>query len=167
MSEPVNKGGRPSLYTPELIESIAARLALGEPMAQICRDEGMPAYRTVKDWIDTKPEVAAVIARARDDGEDVLAAECLAIADKPREGEETKYDADGNLVERKVGDMLGHRKLQIDTRLKLLAKWNPKKYGDKTQLDHTSSDGSMKPPSVVQLVGPSGDGTSTTAPQAD
>ena len=28
-------------------------------------------------------------------------------------------------------DMLGHRKLQIETRLKLLAKFNPKKYGDK------------------------------------
>jgi len=28
-------------------------------------------------------------------------------------------------------DMLGHRKLQIETRLKLLAKWNPKKYGER------------------------------------
>jgi hypothetical protein len=33
-----------------------------------------------------------------------------------------------------VEDMLGHRKLQIETRLKLLAKWNPKKYGDRVQL---------------------------------
>ena len=31
-------------------------------------------------------------------------------------------------------DMLGHRKLQIETRLKLLAKWNPQKYGDKVQV---------------------------------
>jgi hypothetical protein len=30
--------------------------------------------------------------------------------------------------------MLGHRKLRIETRLKLLAKWNPKKYGDKVQV---------------------------------
>ena len=28
-------------------------------------------------------------------------------------------------------DMLGHRKLQIETRLKLLACWNPSKYGNK------------------------------------
>jgi hypothetical protein len=27
--------------------------------------------------------------------------------------------------------MLGHRKLQIETRLKMLAKFNPKRYGDK------------------------------------
>jgi len=31
-------------------------------------------------------------------------------------------------------DMLGHRKLQIETRLKLLAKWNPKKYGERVQV---------------------------------
>jgi len=31
-------------------------------------------------------------------------------------------------------DMLGHRKLQIETRLKLLAKWNPKKYGDRVTM---------------------------------
>jgi hypothetical protein len=30
--------------------------------------------------------------------------------------------------------MLGHRKLQIETRLKLLACWNPKKYGTKVAL---------------------------------
>ena len=30
--------------------------------------------------------------------------------------------------------MLGHRKLQIETRLKLLAKWNPKKYGDRVTM---------------------------------
>jgi|SRR5690348_12489729 len=133
--------GRPSLKTPEVVEAICDRLAEGEPMAQICRDEGMPAYRTVKDWIDTDPEVSAAIARARDSGEDVLAAQCLEIADSPREGEELKYNADGELLERKVGDMLGHRKLQIDTRLKLLAKWNPKKYGDKTSHEHSGPDG--------------------------
>jgi hypothetical protein len=33
-----------------------------------------------------------------------------------------------------VEDMLGHRKLQIETRLKLLAVWDPKRYGNKVQL---------------------------------
>jgi hypothetical protein len=31
-------------------------------------------------------------------------------------------------------DLTQHRRLQIETRLKLLAKWNPRKYGDKTVL---------------------------------
>lgn len=81
--------------------------------------------------------VSLAIARARESGEDYLAAECLQIANTPEAGEETEFDKDGNVVRRKVGDMLGHRKLQIETRLKLLAKWNPKKYGDKQQLEHS------------------------------
>jgi hypothetical protein len=35
--------------------------------------------------------------------------------------------------------MIEHRKLRIETRLKLLAKWNPKKYGDR--LDIGNADG--------------------------
>jgi len=126
-----NKGGRPSKYTPKLVEDICARLAKGEPLAQICRDEGMPHPSTVRDWMDAKPDVSRAIARAREDGEDWIAAECLAIADTPLEGEETKLDESGKVVETKRGDMLQHRKLQIETRLKLLAKWNPRKWGEK------------------------------------
>ena len=47
-------------------------------------------------------------------------------------GEEETSSANGLTITRK--DMLGHRKLQIETRLKLLAKWNPKKYGERTTL---------------------------------
>lgn len=62
----------------------------------------------------------------------MIAADCLRISDTPMEGVETTTKADGS-IEVKTGDMLGHRKLQIDTRLKLLAKWNPKRYGDKIE----------------------------------
>lgn len=131
-------GGRPSLKTPEVVEAICERLATGEPLAQICRDEGMPAYRTVKDWIDSDPVVSAGIARARDSGEDVLAAECLEIADDSRndwmdrraeEGDEKALQFNGEHVQRS--------KLRIETRLKLLAKWNPKKFGEKVEQHHT------------------------------
>ncbi|HXD37446.1 MAG TPA: hypothetical protein VN624_12375, partial [Rhodanobacter sp.] len=43
------------------------------------------------------------------------------------------------VAERRQEDMLGHRKLRIDTRLKLLAKWDPKRYGDKQQLEHSGT----------------------------
>ena len=37
-------------------------------------------------------------------------------------------------------DMLGHRKLQIETRLKLLAVWDPKRYGNKMQIGGDGGD---------------------------
>jgi hypothetical protein len=61
-----------------------------------------------------------------------MAEECLIIADTPKFGQKQVMTEDGTATT--LEDMLGHRKLQIETRLKLLAKWNPKKYGDRTTL---------------------------------
>lgn len=132
--------GRPSIYTPEIVRAICERLAGGEPLAQICRDDGMPCVTTVWNWEKADPRLAESIARAREAGEEVIGADCLRIADTPVEGEERTTKPDGS-VEIKCGDMLGHRKLQVDTRLKLLAKWNPRKWGDKIQQEVTGPNG--------------------------
>jgi hypothetical protein len=123
---------RPSLYTPELIEAICADLEQGIPLTHICAGDDMPAPRTVRAWEAEMPEVAAAIARARELGEVALAEQCLTIAD----------DEHHDWVMTKKGEVtnevaIGRAKLQIDTRLKLLAKFNPKKWGDKQQVEHT------------------------------
>jgi hypothetical protein len=122
-----------STYRPEIATEICARLAEGEPLRQICRDLHMPAWRTVYDWIEKDPDFAARIARARELGFDAIAEEALEIANTPVIGVEHEETADGYKVKR--ADMLGHRKLQIYTRLQLLAKWCPQKYGEKTAVD--------------------------------
>lgn len=136
-SEPAPRG-RPTSYTLRVADEIVDRLCGGEPLAQICRDEHMPALRTVYDWQDANEEFSARIARAREVGFDVIAADTLRIADTPKEGvvEKMGVNEDGELfvVERRVEDMLGHRKLQIETRMKLLAKWSPRRFGEKIQL---------------------------------
>ena len=138
------KTGRPSKYTPEIAQEMCNRLAEGEPLRQICRTEGFPAWQTVYDWMyrdDALGEkgvgLSGAIARARELGYDAMAEECLIIADNHQLGmkEITTVDAKGNeSVSYSREDMLGHRKLQIETRLKLLAKFNPKKYGDRLAL---------------------------------
>jgi hypothetical protein len=125
--------GRQSSYTEETAQEICERLSSGIPLAEICRDESMPGYRTVYDWMDANPSFSANIARARKDGHDSISAECLRISNTPVIGEEQTVKANGE-IEVKRGDMLGHRKLQIETRLKLLAKWDPKRYGDRLEL---------------------------------
>jgi hypothetical protein len=83
-------------------------------------------------WKDA--ELATAIAHARDIGYDALAEECLYIADNLHMGKKKVFTSGANDDEDSVTvteeDMLGHRKLQIETRLKLLAKFNPKKYGE-------------------------------------
>lgn len=93
----------------------------------------MPAWRTVYDWIEADNDFATRIARARQLGFDAIAEEALEIANTPVVGVETEETEDGYKVKR--ADMLGHRKLQVETRMKLLAKWCPQKYGEKTAVD--------------------------------
>lgn len=126
--------GRPSKYTPEIAAEICERLSEGEPLREICRDPRMPAWRTIYLWMHKDEDLYARIARARDIGYDKMAEECLEIADNMQMGikETVIVDAKGNeSVSRANEDMLGHRRLQIETRLKLLAKFHPTKYGDK------------------------------------
>ena len=132
---PKNKGGRTTTYDPAIAKVMCEQLSEGIPLRQICREnEGFPAWRTVYDWMRKDPDLATAIAHARDIGYDAMAEECLHIADTPMLGEEISESEDDEGVKRvtvKKVDMLGHRKLQIETRLKLLAKFNPKRYGDK------------------------------------
>ena len=124
---------RPSKRSPQVEDEICRRISEGETLLAICRDEGMPPPRSVYDWIAQDKAFAARFARAREVGADAIAEQALAIADTPEIGEEVEESESGMKVRR--SDMLGHRKLQVETRLKLLAKWFPKKYGDRQEID--------------------------------
>lgn len=114
-----------SLYTSDLADLIVERLSKGEPLAVICREEGMPAVRTVSDWRRQFPDFDDRFLAARDDGFDAIAADCLAIAD----------DGTNDFVMTKNGPVFDQEavqrsKLRVETRLKLLSKWDRRRYGD-------------------------------------
>lgn len=82
---------RPSTYTQEIGDAICDRLAAGESLLEICRDEGMPAESTVRKWaMNDVQGYGAKYARARDIGLDHEADEIKAIADTCREGLKTE-----------------------------------------------------------------------------
>ena len=136
----------PSKRTPDLEVSILERLADGEPLAEICRDEGMPDPGTWRDWCHADENLAIAYARARELGEEAIAAECLAISDDGRNDWMEKRDKDGALIGWQInGEHVQRSKLRVDTRLKLLAKWNPKKWGEKVDV---TSDGERLAPDL-------------------
>jgi len=126
------KTGRPPTYSKELAHKICELLSEGVSLREICRMDGMPYWRTVYLWMAQDEDLAAHIARARQAGYDAIAEECLTIANTPLVGEIITDDGEKLTIRKE--DMLGHRKLQIETRLKLLAKWDPKRYGDRVAL---------------------------------
>lgn len=128
------KIGRPSKRTPEICAEICERLSTGEPLAAICRDDHMPDPSTVWDWAKSDPNLSQDIARARESGFDALAAQCIEIADDERhDWRMTKKGVIMNEV------AVSRAKLQVETRLKLLAKWDPKRYGDKIDVNANHS----------------------------
>lgn len=125
-----------SSYTDEIADVICERIANGESLKAICAEDGMPSQSMVFRWLadPAKEEFRERYARARESQADALFDEILSIADTPVMGEKTKTDADGN-TEVMTGDMIEHRKLQIDARKWLAGKLRPKKYGDKLELE--------------------------------
>jgi hypothetical protein len=58
--------GRPSSYNEATAELILDRIAAGESMRSICRDDGMPALSTLRRWEDDNEDFARRCAKARE-----------------------------------------------------------------------------------------------------
>ena len=126
--------GYGSKFTKAIGQHICERMAEGIPLRQICRDKGL-AWPTVYRWIEAHAEFGEAYQRARDIGMDAIAEECLEIADDGRNDFVKRTSADGADLVVYDAEHVQRSKLRIETRLKLLAKWNPKKYGDR--ITHT------------------------------
>ena len=134
MSNPEGKTkrGRPPQPVPQdKVDAICEWISQGQTLRQWCRENGIH-YSTVYLWLEKDQDFAKRFARARDIGADCIADEAIDIADTLKLGIVMKSSDRG--VEEIHEDMLGHRKLQIETRLKLLAKWFPQKYGERVAL---------------------------------
>lgn len=131
---------RPTDYTEEIASRICAELAEGRSLRDVCSDEGMPDKSTVFRWLPKHPEFRDQYARAQEDRTAAMAEDMLEIAD----GEERDADVHADVQ---------RDKLRIDTRKWLMSKMAPKRYGDKQEIDHKSSDGSMTPKYQVEFVG--------------
>lgn len=141
----------------EALRIICEGLSEGETLREMCRRPGMPAFRTVYYWIEDDPELSARFARARQAGFDAIAEETFEIADNTGfEDEDTITTERGSFPNK---EWVMRSKLRVETRLKLLAKWDPKRYGETKKLEHSGPDGKplnlavLEPDAVVdQLV---------------
>lgn len=137
-------------YTEQTGLLICAWIALGRTLSDYCRSPGAPGWTTVHDWLERHPDFRKRYDRARVLFGHAVMEETLRIADTPMLGEietieeveiEVGSGADAEKLpakKRKVTkeDMLGHRKLQIETRMKLLARCFPSEFGPHMKLDH-------------------------------
>lgn len=112
-------------------------------LSEALRQPETPAPETFYKWISNNETRAKDYARACESRADLIFEEILYIADNPQEGTTTKETEKG--VEVITGDMIQHRRLQVDARKWILSKMNPKKYGDKLDVTTDGESTNQRP----------------------
>lgn len=130
MGDDVATLGRPTKYTKQLDQEICERLASGESLNAICRDEHMPNRCQITRWIlatdnKTYDDFRTNYALAREVQYQNMADDIIDIADNGTNDWMKSNDPenDGFKVN---GDALGRSRLRVDTRKWFMSKVLPK-----------------------------------------
>lgn len=134
--------GRPTIRTPELIESMLEFVSCGGNLLDWCDMDGHPSWQTIYRWLkldEDTPERALVrgFARARELWCQALALKALRIAMSTEIGTTTEVvegGEDGKKTKTVRADNTASRRLQVDTIIKLIARVDPTHWGDKLAL---------------------------------
>jgi len=136
--KPKHPGGRPTKYTPQLASLICERVATTTfGLAKLCElHNDLPDKTTVNLWRYKYPEFSTQYAQAKLKQADLLAEECLEIADNATQ--DVKLNDDG--YETFNAEFVARSRLKIDTRKWLASKLLPKQYGLKLMLDQKNDE---------------------------
>lgn len=109
--------GRPTIYTQKLGDDICSRIATGESLRSIVKDNKMPSSSTIFRWLldEEYKSFWEQYEKARNIQAELMFEELIEIAD------------------RKEADVMRDR-LRVDTRKWYLSKIVPKKYGEKVDI---------------------------------
>lgn len=143
------KTGRPTKFTIDLGTKICKRIAEGESLRHICRDEDMPNRSTVHLWLlDVEMKAFSdqyeIAVNVRAEG---MFEEILDIADDGSNDIETRTDINGDEYEVPNHEFIQRSRLRVDTRKWFLSKVMPKKFGDK--VDVTSGGKAIRGNTIV------------------
>ncbi len=127
-------------YSPDIADKICARIASGESLRAICRDDGMPEARTVHYWIVENEEFFQQYARAREAQADTLAEETIEIADDGSNDWMERHDPKNPGYEFN-GEHVQRSRLRVDARKWFASKVAPKKYGERIDHEHGGNVG--------------------------
>ena len=131
---------RASEFNQEMADAICDRLADGRSLRSICLADDMPVQSTVFKWLSQQPAFAEQYARAREAQADALFDEIQDIADDGSNDYITKTNADGSEYEAVNSEHIQRSRLRVDARKWMASKLQPKKYGDKQEIELTVTD---------------------------
>lgn len=129
-------------WTPAFKEYLLEWTGSGRTITDLARKLGIPYYR-LNLWLQQDPEMRERVKAARAIGVEAMVEQALRTATTPVMTTETieQYDGKGKLVNKAVKhfDNVYARKLAVNTRMLLAAKWQPDRYGEKPVAQETAS----------------------------
>jgi hypothetical protein len=154
--------GRPTDYSQVMADKICELLADGTSLRKICLADDMPDKATVCRWLAIHQAFRDQYACARTIQADELFDETIEIADDGSQDYSTKTNADGSTYEAFNSEHVQRSKLRVDTRKWAAAKLDPKKYGEKLDLNvagtlNTTSEETIDA-RIAELLGKAGAG---------
>ena len=121
-----NLGGRPTVYSDDLINKFLDRIMEGRGLVSVCRDHDMPSKSTIYEWLADKE---------KDGFSDRYIKACKIRAEVIAENMIDKIES----VELDK-DAIAQARLELDAKKWFLAKLHPTKYGDKTEAVEVNDD---------------------------
>lgn len=119
--------GRPTMYSIDLAGKICRRIANGDSLRSICREDDMPSRAAVLNWLQDRPEFVARYEHARQLQAEGFGEEVVELSDQLPPGASHED--------------ISRQKLRIDSRKWVAARMLPQKYGKTTKMEHTGKDG--------------------------
>ena len=135
-------GGRPTKYGEKLAALICERVATHTcGLNRLCEMyDDLPSKFTVNLWRYKHPEFSTLYAQAKLVQADLLAEECLEIADDDSRDVKVNPETGDEYLNT---EFVARARLRIDTRKWLAMKLLPKQYGDNKKDDNTNDDKSV------------------------
>ena len=127
-----------SVYSQKTSTAICSRIAQGESLTAICKDPAMPGMQTVQDWL-------AAAAQGREKYQQF----CTDYTIARQHWADATFTEMVELAENCPLDRepIAKTRLVIDTMKWVLARMNPRKYGNR--IDLTSQGEQLPPPAIL------------------
>lgn len=116
----------------EIWNSILAEMISGRSLRSIINDPGMPNRDTIYDWLAKDEKKSDQYARCASIRADIIFDELMDIADST-DDDLINLDNGKQAVNHHV---IMRDRLRVDARKWILSKMNPKKYGDKLEIEN-------------------------------
>ncbi len=116
--------GRPQrtgiMNNPKALE-VLQWLANGGTLLEFSKKDGNPSIATVHEWKDEDQDFSRLYKIARDKGQEAMLEECQTLCDtEPTDAVQAAW-----------------RRLQVDTRMKCLRMWNPARWAERVDMNHS------------------------------